>query len=166
MARRLAVAEVPRVYWDANLFIAWLNQRRRYWPTLDELLRRSTSGEMEIVASNITIAEVAYYSRDRSQAIIAPDSEAVIRQLLTDEQRVLLVPFTDETGFAAQSLVRRWRRIRERLEPEQRRRRLEPSDAIHLASAMDSDVDELLTTDSDLIVIAGRLNCVTARAPV
>ena len=50
----------PRVYWDANVMLSYLNAVPERLPVIEELLRQSRAAAIEIVTSALSIAEVAF----------------------------------------------------------------------------------------------------------
>ena len=144
-------ADVRRIYWDANNFIYGLDPESNRARVLAGYLSRSASGELEIVTSNLTIAEVAFspteYQARALDSVVAED----IRALLTDPQRVQVIPLTNAIAFDAQAFVRAGMAAR---------RAVKPADAIHLATAVHARVDALQTYDKRLVSAARELGII------
>ena len=150
------VPDVPRAYWDANNFIYWLNAAAGYAELLEDCLARSAAGELQIVTSNITIAEVAFSADEREARTLDPSIRSRILDLLLDPRRVELIPFDNTIALDAQSLVRAGMAAGASLKP---------ADAIHLATALHVNVDELQTYDRQLRAAADRLAVIATGEP-
>lgn len=68
-----------RIYWDANVFLNYIENHPDRIATLDALLA-DASGEIgiEIWTSTFTIAEVAYAQAERSGRVLDPAIEEAI----------------------------------------------------------------------------------------
>lgn len=131
-------ADVRRIYWDANNFIYCLDPESDRARVLEDYLSRSGSGELEIVTSNLTIAEVAFSPAEYEARTLDPEVAESIRALLTDQQRIQVIPLTNAIAFDAQALVRAGMAAG---------RAVKPADAIHLATAIHAGADALQTYD-------------------
>jgi predicted nucleic acid-binding protein len=123
---------VSRVYWDAMLFIYWLEDHPRFASRVDAIFSRMKERRDQLLTGAFTFGEVlaGVYRKGA-----APRAEEVRRQL----ERVVaeVVPFTVETAD-------HYTRIRGTLG-------LAPADAIHLASAAQAGTDLFLTYDKRLV---------------
>jgi len=51
-----------RFYWDASVFLAWLNKEEGRFYICDAILKAAEEGQVKIVTSAITLVEVFGYS--------------------------------------------------------------------------------------------------------
>lgn len=131
---------LPRIYWDANAWIAYI---RREMPAADnsiteprfemcrEVLRRAENGDIEIVTSAFTLAEVC---KRRAE----PHDPMINLPALFDQRYIVLVPVDKQVGLFAQNLQLTGVGG------------LKPPDATHLASALVWDVPVFHTFDKSL----------------
>lgn len=134
----------PRYYWDANAWIAYI---RREMPTADngikdprftmcqEVLKRAEAGEIEIVTSSFTLAEVC---KKRSE-IRGPQ---VNLPAFFDQPFILQMPVDKEVGLRAQQLQLSGVGS------------LKPADATHVASALIGNVQIFHTFDDGLLKLS------------
>lgn len=148
--------DVPRAYWDANNFIYWLNAAAGYAELLEGYLVRSAAGDLRIVTSNVTIAEVAFSADEREARTLDLSVRSRILEVLLDPRRVEMIPFDNGIALNAQALVRAAMAAGTSLKP---------ADAIHLATAVHANVDELQTYDRQLRATADRLGVISAGEP-
>ena len=136
----------PNYYWDACIFLAWLQDERppRRQPGdmegLAEIVDQIERGEARVVTSALTLTEVlnANFTEEqkgRFEGALQRPSCVVINA----DQRV--------TKLAAE--------IRENFRGEGRR--IQTPDAIHLASALIVAADVLHTFDDQMLVLDGRV---------
>lgn len=139
--------ETPKIiYWDANCFLAYVNQETDRIDVLNDLLSLSESGEIELYASTVSQVEVAFSDSERRRGVLDPETESRIGNLWGEDNVVNSVVFNDEIGGIAKNLMRH---------SIARRWSLKPLDAIHLATAqwmpnLGAQVDEFHTYDSGL----------------
>ena len=67
---------VDTYYWDACVFLSYINGVETRLPILDDLLSRSRAGDCRIVTSTWSITEVAYDATEGSTRNIDPSIEA------------------------------------------------------------------------------------------
>lgn len=130
----------PRIYWDANAWIAYI---RREMPASDnsikeprfemcrDVLRRAENGDVEIVTSAFTLAEVC---KRRAEAY----DPTVNLPAFFDQRYIVLVPVDKQVGLFAQNLQLTGVGG------------LRPPDATHVASALVWDVPIFHTFDGPL----------------
>lgn len=125
-----------RRYWDADCFLAWLNGEEPKATRCQPVIRLAEANELEIVTSDLTLAEVLFLRR--------PDlpKEAQMRQIEDFFQLDYIIPVQvdRETVLEGRRLV--WDRG------------IAPKDAIHVASALRADVEHFDTFDQELIARA------------
>lgn len=125
-----------RRYWDADCFLAWLNGEEPKASQCQPVIRLAEANELEIVTSDLTLAEVLYLRRPQLP------KEEQIRQIedFFELDYIVLVAVDRETVLEGRRLV--WDRG------------IAPKDAIHVASALRADVEHLDTFDQELIARA------------
>lgn len=129
------------VYWDSCVFLDYVNGAIDKLPTLDALLDRAgPRGDIEIVTSTLSIAEVAIGRLDQTGRLLDPEVEANIDQLWTDPI-VKQVELYKGIALRARDLVRASRLAGGGLKP---------ADAIHLATARQVGVSDFHTYDTRL----------------
>jgi len=137
----------PRVYWDACAWIAYINKEmpapgnnitRPRFEMCRDTLKRAESGDIEIVTSAFTLAEVCKRQPD-------PASPAINLAAFFDQKYILLMPVDKQIGLQAQHLQLSGIGG------------LKPPDAIHLASAMVANVPVFHTFDKKLLDLDKKL---------
>lgn len=134
--------ERPRVYWDANVLLSYVDGDADRLPTVEELLRRSRARELELVTSALSQVEVAFAASEGEDETLDPHAESRIDELWKPGSPIALVEFYPAVAREARTL------IRESLAAQ--RPRLKPADAIHLATAVRLDVADFHTYDEKL----------------
>ncbi len=149
-----------RIYWDANVFLHYIEGTLAYLPTLDALLHAaSTTGSPTIYTSTITIAEVAYHAEERARLALDPTVQNVLDALWADRSAIQLVETTRLDTVAARDL-QRW-------SIAQGWGGLKPMDAIHLATARRMQVSEFHTyEDGKLDKYGAQIGCAVVRPSV
>lgn len=132
--------EVPRLCWDANVFLSYINGIENRLPDIDALLDEARQKSIEIVTSSASITEVAYGAME--QGALDWTVDEAIDKLWIPPSPVQMVDFYRSIAYRAKGLVRRGM-----LES----RKLKPMDAIHLATALQVGARELNTYDRDLL---------------
>jgi predicted nucleic acid-binding protein len=130
----------PRVYWDACVFLSYINNEKGRVQNLEALLDRAEKGEIEIVTSTVSIAEVAFAAAEQVGHILDASVEQQIAKLWGPP--IKLVEFHAAIGARAAALSRTaltngWS--------------LKPLDAVHLSTAEQMAVGEFHTYDSGLV---------------
>jgi predicted nucleic acid-binding protein len=131
------------IYWDANIFISYLNGESDRLPTLDAILEDvSKDNKDKIVTSVLSKVEVAWVANERITHVLSAEDEGRIDALWNDPSVIELIDFNDEITHIARSLLRRsisrgWDGLK-------------PNDAIHLATAEWVGAIEMNTYDSKL----------------
>ena len=127
-----------RIYVDANVFIAYLNNEAGRAEIIEALFAAAEAGEVLLLTSMISLTEVAYVSA--SGELTDADADDRIDNLLRNRRIVTIVECTEEIALDARQYAR---------PAPGRTRPLKPLDAIHLCSAKAADVDDLYTYDND-----------------
>ena len=136
------MADQRSVYWDANVFLHYVNSTAAYLPVLEALL---DSSDVTLYTSAISRVEVAFGGVEQTRRRLDPAVEGMINGLWANPDTIT-VECQDEIGEEARRLMR---------ETFPRGWRLKPADAIHLATArwlIDAGIriDEFHTYDADL----------------
>ena len=131
-----------RVYWDACVFLSYINGEQERLPVIDALLEESRSGKIEIITSTVSLAEVAFAEEERSNGALDPKIELAIDKIFSDREVVKLVEFHELVASKArirmrQAITNRWS--------------LKPMDAIHLATAVRLEATQFHTYDETLL---------------
>lgn len=137
-----------RVYWDACVWIAFINQEKgipltgggseNRFSMCQQVLEQAKRGKIEIVTSAFTLAEVC----KNSEVLASP-----LQNLSSFFERsyVLTIPVDLAIGKAAQDLQ------------SSGLARIKPPDAIHIASARRALVKELHSFDDRILSLDGQL---------
>ena len=151
-----------RIYWDACTFLGLINKELGKHTDCMDVWREAENGETIILTSFFTFAEV-YKAKCEGRARPLDEEgdrqiEAVLQQSFVEGALV-----DEGIGISARRLMRRFEYCKK------------PSDAIHLATAMRLNVDEMHTFDgSDLLRLDGQVQkangesltiCTPAKAP-
>lgn len=117
------------MYWDANVFLYYINDDADRAPTIEALLSSSTApdGEVKIYTSAISHIEVAYGASEQQKRTLNPTVIEEIENLWTDPNAVTSVEYNERVGRIARDLIR---------ESMLRDWSLRSVDAIHLATAV------------------------------
>lgn len=138
--------ERPRIYWDANVFLSYLDGDEDRLPTIEELLRQSSARNIELVTSAMSQVELAFAPTEKEAETLDPSVEDAIEELWAPSSPITLVELYPAVATEARALMRR--------ELADGRSGLKPADAIHLATAVRMRVSDFHTYDSRLQVHA------------
>lgn len=124
---------IEPVYWDSDAFLGWLQAEAGKSDLCAGTLKRADQGEVIILTSALTIAEVLWM---RGAPMIPHEKAGIVRRFFRRSYfRVRNV--TRSIAEGAQDLV--WTQS------------VKPKDAIHIATALDAHVLVLETFDDDLL---------------
>jgi predicted nucleic acid-binding protein len=134
-----------RVYWDSCSFLALLNREPGNVDQCVVVWREGEAGKTAIYTSFFTFTEVFKAKCEGRVKPLAPENDKEVEDLLG--QKWIKPAVVDELiAVAARRLMRHY--------PECKK----PSDAIHLATALALNVDEMHTYDqSDLLKLDGKV---------
>ncbi len=135
-----------RSYWDACVFLAWINGEPDRSAVVDELLRSARAGDLEIITSVISVTEVAFAAAEKQSGALSPATLAAIDSLWEPPSPIKLVEVHRLIATDARDLMRR-------AAPDALA--LKAPDAIHLSTARRTECDEFLTYDPKLQKYAG-----------
>ena len=135
-----------RVYWDSCAFLGLLNQEVGKHADCRAVWEQAERGDALLYTSFFTFAEVFKAKCEGKAKPLAEADDKQVEALLRQKWiRPMLVD--ERIGVAARRLMR--------FHPECKK----PSDAIHLATALALNVDEMHTYDgSDLLSLDGKIN--------
>ena len=122
-----------RVYWDTNCFLGWFQQEPNKRDALRAQLDDAESGELIIVTSALAITECAGLPSVRK---------------VDDAASAKMLAFFENDYIALRALERS---VAERAHDLVRRFAIKHKDAIHVATAMTSDVAVLHTWDEGIL---------------
>ena len=141
----MALANEPKYYWDACVWIGLINQEPDKIASLRFVIEQAQKGKVEIWTSAFTLAEVFKKKCSGVHAGLEPVDDEAFEDYLAQDfiQRVQV---DSDIGTMARRLLRRFPAIKK------------PQDAIHVATAAMNDVDELHTFDgADLLRLDGQI---------
>ena len=117
------------LYWDANVFLYYINDDPDRAPTIEALLASSAApaGSVKIYTSAISHVEVAYGASEQQKRTLNPAVVEKIENLWNDPNAVTSVEYNERVGRIAWELIR---------ESMLRNWSLRSMDAIHLATAV------------------------------
>ena len=138
------------VYWDANVFLSYVNAMPGHMPVIDALLEQSLNSAITIYTSGLSRVEVAFADSERQVRAPSPEIESQINRFWEDESAITSIEVLPGITLIARGMMR---------EGLTRGWSLKPSDAIHLATAqwlLDEgfSVDEFHTYDASLFKYA------------
>lgn len=132
-----------RIYWDACVFLAYINGDGDRIGILDPLLDEARDGEIELLTSMVSEVEVAYGRVEQEQGTADQDVLDQINDFWLPGSPVELVEFHRLIAETARDFVRDARLVRGE--------RLTPLDAVHVATAAHMEAVEFHTYDGKLL---------------
>jgi len=141
-----AAKKIPRYYWDANVFLSFIEGHADRIPNIEAILADCEEGRVEIWSSHLTIAEVAFAKAEKDAKILDTEIEKKIDELWHPESPIKLVEVSQGICVEARNLLRK-NMLRPEISPRQKNKSLKAADAIHLATAQMIGVDEFHTYD-------------------
>jgi len=141
---------VELIYWDSDAFLGWLQDEPGKVELCEGTIERAKRGEVLIVTSTLTIAEVLWL---RGGPRIAEDKAEIVRKFFR-RSYVRVRNVTRMMAENAQDLV--WKHG------------VRPKDAIHVATAIDAKCPVLETFDDFLLKKSGVVGvpALTIRKPI
>lgn len=133
-------ADARRIYFDANVFLAYVGNELGRADTVQTLLDEARRGQIETLTSTLSIAEVAFGAHERDHGLTEAGEEA-IEQLWTPASPITLVDVSQAVTRNARTLIRKAK--------TDGLSGLRGADAIHLATALMFGCDEVVTYESE-----------------
>lgn len=93
-----------RIYWDANVFISYVNAIPDRISVLDALLEESARGAIVIYTSTLSHVEVAFSESEKDRNALSREIEQKISNLWTDEKSVVSVEYQEMIGGGCKRL--------------------------------------------------------------
>jgi predicted nucleic acid-binding protein len=124
---------IELIYWDSDCFLGWFQEESGKVELCQGTLARANAGDVLIVTSALTIAEVLWMRR----APLIPEAKANLVRRFFRRSYMRVRNVTRAISESAQDLV--WSKG------------IKPKDAIHVATALDASVMALETFDHHLI---------------
>ena len=135
-----------KVYWDACVWLSLINEHEAdRVARCQYVIEQAQAGSIEIWTSSISLAEV-FKKKCEGKNISLEESKDIDFEKYIEQEFLTEVQVDHDIGLLARRLLRKF--------PELKK----PNDAIHLATAALSNLDELHTFDAEnLIVLSGRI---------
>lgn len=133
------------VYWDTCTWLGLINEEPGKVDRCRYVIKEARSGNIQIWTSTFTLAEVFKKSCE-GKSVALPETKDLDFENFIEQEFLTLVQVDLDVGVLARRLLRKHPQLKK------------PSDAIHLATAAMSNVDELHTTDAvNLIILTGEV---------
>ena len=130
--------ENKRIYWDADVFVAYINEETERLPTIESLLQQVIEDpKIMIVTSVLTKVEVSWTGIEKEDRLLLPEELKRVDSLLDNYNIIELIEFDDFIASKARELMR--------FGMESGGKKLRSNDAIHLASAIRVNANEVNT---------------------
>lgn len=140
------MANVPKYYWDACMWIALIKREGDRFDACKNVIERAQRGEVEIWTSTFTLAEVWKRKCDGADTGLPHADDQAFEDYI-EQDFVFRVAVDADVGTAARRLLRKFPTMGK------------PQDAVHVATALIENVDELHTFDrDDLLRLDGQLD--------
>jgi len=137
----------PKYYWDACIWITLIADRQSArGEACEYILEQAQAGDCEIWTSSFCLAEVVKRKCD-GETVGLPDERDTYFEDLIEQEFIHKVSVDVDVGKVARRLLRRFPSIGK------------PQDAIHVATCLLNNVDQLHTYDrDDLLGLDGQLD--------
>lgn len=127
-----------RLYWDADVFLAYLNNEPGRAPSIEAILASvEKDPKTTIVTSVLSRVEISWIAIEKMDRVLMPNELERIDSLLENYHIVETVEFNDSIALLARDYMRKGM--------EAGGKKLRTNDAIHLASAIWVKAKELNT---------------------
>jgi predicted nucleic acid-binding protein len=128
---------VEQIYWDSDAFLGWFQEEPEKVELCEGTIERAQNGEVVIVTSALTIAEVLWM---RGAPRLSQDKADLVRKFFR-RSYIRVRNVTRSTAESAQDLV--WDHS------------IRPKDAVHVATALEAKITLLETFDEQLLRKSG-----------
>lgn len=128
---------IEKIYWDSDAFLGWLQEESGKVEKCDGVIQRAERGDVLIVTSALTLAEVLWM---RGGPRIAKEKADLVQRFFR-RSYIRVYNVTRRISESAQTLV--WDHG------------IKPKDALHVATALHLEASALETFDDDLIGKSG-----------
>ncbi|MCA1669699.1 MAG: PIN domain-containing protein [Thermomicrobia bacterium] len=131
----------PRIYWDANVFLLYLDADPTWLPTLDVLVHAAIQGDIIIYTSILSQTEVAFTAIEKTNGALSASEEARIDGLWKT-RGIRVVEYNNFIALKARDIRRAsmGHGLTGRRTP----------DIIHMATAVFVNADEMHSTEPKL----------------
>lgn len=133
-------ADPRRLYFDANVFLAYVGNEEGRADTVQALLDEARRAEIVIVTSVLSIAEVAYGAHERDEGL-SEAGEQAIEELWTPASPVTLVDVSQAVTRNARTIIR--------VAKIQGLSGFRGADAVHLATARMFGCEVIFTYETE-----------------
>jgi len=130
-----------RRYWDTDCFFGYLQEEEGKYDLCKSMITLAEKGEIEIVTSALTIADVLYLRPNKKK--VPPEDAKKISDFFKRDY-ILIVELDRVIAEEAQALY--WKH-----------EALDTKDAVHVATAIKVHADTLDTFDSGLLKLTGQM---------
>ena len=134
------MAKKERRYWDSDCFLNFLEKAEGNYEMCQAIIDLAEKGEVEIVTSALTLAEVLYLKPHKK----VPPADAKKISEFFKQDYILIVELDRVIAEDAQKLF--WNHST-----------LDPKDAVHVATAIKVHADTLDTFDGNLRKLTGQM---------
>lgn len=139
------MSEIDRIYWDSNVWLGLLNQEADKVAEIEQIYDMAKDGQLRIFTSVFTLLECRRLKHEVRP--FDPNNEALVSSVFNQEFVVTI----DLTSRIANETLRIWRDFPSRWKYQ---------DAIHVASATQSNIETMVTYDpEDLLENTQKFNC-------
>lgn len=135
-------AKRPYVYWDACVFIDYIQKEPSRIAILESIVEEARREQLLLVTSALSMAEVAFAEGERPPGSLSAAKLKTIDDLWEDRSMILLVEFSSVIAIEAREIIR---------QGFAEKRRIQASDAVHLATARNMGVADFHTYDKELL---------------
>lgn len=129
-----------KVYWDSNCFLGWFNGEPDKVKQCQYSIEQAENGELLIVTSALTIAEVI---RIKGQPRLSKEKEDVIASFFEHEY-IVIHNVDRRIAETARHLMWKYTSVK-------------PKDAIHIATSYFQNIAELNTFDNGMLELDGQI---------
>lgn len=134
-----------RIYWDSCTWLGLINEEEHKWPGCEHIISEAFKGNVEILVSTITLAEVYKTRCEDPYKMIAEENDIAIEDFF-NQPFIVIASVDEEVAVRARGLLRYY----------SDKGMKKPTDAIHLATAIMYGAEEMHTFDgSDLLCLNG-----------